>query len=53
MTFPNISASLGNRFERDGGIPTFVLLGPGHELLMVDEGHPSHEQIQEAIDEYF
>ncbi|MFK7926991.1 MAG: TlpA family protein disulfide reductase [Myxococcota bacterium] len=53
MTYPSIAADLGSRFERDGGIPTFVLMGPGHELLMVDEGHPTDADIQAAIDEYF
>lgn len=28
-------------------------MGPNHELLMVDEGHPTDGQIQEAIDSYF
>jgi hypothetical protein len=28
-------------------------MGPNHELLMVDEGHPNDAQIQEAIDTYF
>ncbi len=50
LTFPNLDLSLGGRFERNGGIPTFVLMGPGHKLLMVDEGKPSTEQIQAAID---
>ena len=53
LTVPNIGADLGGRFEKDFGIPTFVLMGPNHELLMVDEGHPSDGQIQEAVDSYF
>lgn len=52
ITFPMINAPL-NRFERDGGWPTYVLLGPGHELLMVDEGEPTDAQIQQYIDEFF
>lgn len=53
LTFAQIAADIGGRFERDGGIPTYVLIGPGHELLMVDEGHPTDAQIQEAVDAAF
>ncbi|MFT7520846.1 MAG: hypothetical protein ACI9MC_002997 [Kiritimatiellia bacterium] len=28
-------------------------MGPHHELISVDQGHPSDEQIQAAVDEFF
>lgn len=52
ITYPMIAGRLG-QFEKNGGIPTYVLVGPGHELLMVDEGRPTNEQIQAAIDGTF
>jgi hypothetical protein len=53
LTFPNIGADLHARWERDGGIPSFALIAPGHELLMVDEGHPNATQIEDALATYF
>jgi thiol-disulfide isomerase/thioredoxin len=41
----------GNRFERDGGIPTYVLIGPGAEVVKVDEGMPSAEDIEALLPE--
>ena len=40
LTTPVLSdASWGvsNRYEEDGGIPTQTLLGPGMEIILVDE----------------
>jgi thiol-disulfide isomerase/thioredoxin len=38
----------GGRFERDGGIPSYMLLDRGARILTVDQ-KPSHEQIQELL----
>ncbi len=40
MTLPVLSDGgwvLSNRFEQDYGIPTFTLLGPGMEVVAVDD----------------
>ena len=40
QTFPVLSDpgwSLANRFEVDYGIPTFSLIGPGMEVIAVDD----------------
>jgi hypothetical protein len=39
LTFPVVADEgwqINNRFEKDGGIPTQVLLAPGAELVKVD-----------------
>ena len=53
MTFPNIAADLVGRFERDYGIPSYVLLAPGHELVKVDQGHIGSADIEALIEEHF
>lgn len=40
VTFPVLADpnwSVGNRYEKDGYIPTWTLMGPGLEILAVDE----------------
>lgn len=41
----------GSRYERDGGIPSYILIKPGMELVMVDEGMPTAEQIEALLPE--
>jgi thiol-disulfide isomerase/thioredoxin len=36
-------------YERDGGIPTYVLIAPGMELVTVDQGFPSAEAIEALL----
>jgi hypothetical protein len=39
----------GNQFERDGGIPTYVLLAPGAKLVKVDQGFPTAAEIEALL----
>lgn len=41
-TFPDVADegwALNNKFEKDGGIPTQILIAPGGEIIKVDEGY--------------
>jgi peroxiredoxin len=42
---------VGGVYERDGGIPSYVLLGPGAVIEAVDEGFPSAEAIEALLPE--
>lgn len=37
------------RYEKDGGIPTYTLIGPGMELISVDGGMPTAEDIEALL----
>lgn len=41
-TFPDVADAgwaLNNKFEKDGGIPTQILIAPGGEIVKVDQGY--------------
>jgi hypothetical protein len=51
LTSPVLSDSswgVSNRYEEDGGIPTQTLIGPGMEIIHVDEWI-SDSQIEEVL----
>jgi hypothetical protein len=54
MTFPVLadpSWAINNRFEKDGGIPTQILVGKGAELIKVDGGEVTEAEIEAALAE--
>lgn len=41
-TFPDVADegwAFNNKFEKDGGIPTQILIAPGGEIVKVDQGY--------------